>query len=251
MKRFAHSDFRLRYISKDLKHYASTGAKIGQVSAMGTLGAFAKAETKKDSRSELSLVALMARHVAIFQPEKKLFFDGKYIADILDPSTIRGADIAVAIILDQYRSKCKQIFRTQEGKEVPCYLLADLKDLKQSKGDIVHIWGGTSKPGLGRIICCDYGVGVSSEERETGLHIIITDRHKQKFAEKGDSGSIVCKTSKTGDEVYAIGMLMGELVSSNSKSEADKISERRYSAMEIRYGIETLEKTYGLRIQWF
>lgn len=255
------TDFLLRFMSTKMKLLVNSGAEVGDQST-GTLGAFVEAEQDTTLSSishhepKLDLVAIISRHLAIVQPGNKLLYEGNHIADILDPSLVEGADIAAAKIHNQYCNKCKQVFKTQGGKEVPCLLLSNLEDLKTSPGEIVLIWGAKSKPGIGTIISCKYELGI---DKARGYHIIIADRYTDsRFSQPGDSGSVICKTSKDGKTLYAIGMLVGELTSHHTdhygKSKMIKgaagVNEKRYSALEIQFGLDQLTKAHGFRIKW-
>lgn len=254
MDNFMWTDFIIKYFSKDIKDLTSIGTKVRVGVHSGTLGAFTKVltytpETKipfeqSDLKSESrfcrkSLVAIISGHLA--HGGTMLYIEDKHIADILDPLKVQGADIAAAKIFDQYRDSCKQVFKTQGGIEVPCRLLSKLDDLIKSMGETVHIWGATSQPGLGKIVSCSSGIGSGDKK---GHIITITDRSSKEFAHPGDSGSVVCLTSKTGKELIAVGIVMGELFNS------EKGKRRQYIAMEILYGIKILEQAHQMKIQW-
>lgn len=250
LKKNKVTDFILCYMSKNMKHFANSGAEVGD-KFTGTLGAFVEAEQDTSSSSisqhepKSNWFALISNHLARFQPGNRLLYEGNLIADILDPSLVKGADIAAAQIHKDYRKMCKQVFKTQGGKEVPCLLLSNFEDLKTSSGENVHIWGAKSKPGIGKIISCKYELSIDNAR---GYHIIISDRHTDsRFSQPGDSGSVICKTSKDGKTLYAIGMLVGELISHYTDQ---GVNERRYSAFEFQFGLERLTEAYGFRIKW-
>lgn len=277
-------EFYVRVTSKKINFYTNCGAEIGKART-STLGAFAKAKEidnlegqfVPDNPGEIhikktKLLALISNHFAKYQPEKKLYCDGNHIADILNPLVVDGADIAAAEVLDQYREICRQVFKTQGGMEAPCLLLGNLGDLQT--GEIVHIWGAKSKPGLGKIISSKYYLGKCVEMDTSGHFIIITDKSNElRFAQPGDSGSIICVTSKDGTTVFAVGMLMGEFEDCKSKNENklnsdesssssddnnstlknkdnSKIRKTRYCAFELQYGISRLKEAYRLEIEW-
>lgn len=258
-------EFYIRFTSNKIIHYTYCGAEIGSGST-GTLGAFAEAKEIDNSKEQFvpyypgdkvcikktKLLALISNHLAINQPQNKLYYDGNHIADIFDPFVMNGADIAAAEVLDQYRKSCRQVFTTQDGVEASCLLLENLSDLQT--GEIVHIWGAKSKPGLGKIISSKYYFGNCVDVDTSGHFIIITDKsNEQRFAQSGDSGSIICVTSKDGTTVFAIGMLMGAFVNFKCNDEtkfSSKIRKTRYCALELQYGISRLKEAYRLEIEW-
>lgn len=282
MKKNEITEFYFRYMSRRIRFYTQCGYQVGS-KFTGTLGAFVKTEKHMQALDRLpeclkskatipipNLVALISNHVAVFQPQNKLFYNGEHIADILDPSVVQGADIAAAQVREQYLDRCQQVFKTQDDQEVKCQLLENTKDLEKSKGEMVHIWGAKSMPGLGQIVSCNYGLGLGNGNGAQGFHIIIKDRCNEfRFSQPGDSGSVICKPSKDGKHLYAVGMLIGELLSriteSDSSDENDSSSDdecgkfmekgtnrktKRYSAFEIQYGIDRLKEAYHQNFEW-
>lgn len=234
-----------------IKPLHSSGDQICLGGANGTLGAFANAEpTKKSNNAKMQtiysrpfLIALISRHIAI--QDQKLFCNNQHIADVMQPTLFRGADIAAARVFDRFRKSCTQVFRKQNGMKAPCRLLSVNEDLDKYEGHRVHIWGATSisKPGLGMILSCKYGI---NSETENGRLIMIHDTPSSKcFASNGDSGSVVCIASKTGKELFAIGMLMGSL-----NETCDDSQEKQYAAVEIKFAIGELEKHHQITIDW-
>lgn len=249
MKDFAWTDYIYRVGSGKIEHLYSSGDQVRVGERTGTLGAFANAYSNTEhtesrevkqiySRSPKFLIALISRHIV--NQNLKLFCDNQHIGNVMWPLLPEGADIAAARVFDQFRESCTQVFKKQNGIEAPCRLLRVVEDLDKYEGHIVHIWGAVSKPGLGIISSCGYGL-YSGE----GRVIIIRDRPSKCFASKGDSGSVVCMSSKTGTELYAIGMLMGEF-----KGTGDHSQENQYAAVEIQFAKKELEKQHQITIDW-
>lgn len=252
LEKFECTLFMLRYKSKELYYFKSSGAEIGRENFTGTLGAIAESVKDESSTNEEQnkkvvmpeLVALFSNHVAIRQNENKLFYGQIYFADILKPNLKTNVDIAVAVIHEQHRETCKQEFKTQKGTILPCVLVPSSDTLRDSAGEFVHIWGAKSKPGRGIIHSVQYGgYGID------GCLITIRNRDKsENFAMPGDSGSVVCKISRNGKELYALGMLIGG--DYKERGEDATKTEKKYVAFEMQYGIENILRAYGLKIEW-
>lgn len=267
MNKLGVTHYCTRYVLPRIKHLINNGDEIGtnpdRKGPKGTLGAFVRLEenTNENSPAENTIgsgkpniVALFSKHLAVTCEKQTLFFETDEIADILDPSKVEGADIAAAEIRKQYTDSCLQSFKTQSGREVPCFLSANPSSLIKGFNRAVHIFGAKSKPGIGWIVSCKYGIGEDSGGASLGQIIEITDRSGRKFAQAGDSGSILCITGKNNDMVYAIGMLMGEKVERNETekniSGHTQTSNISYIAMELNYGLARLERAHKLKIKW-
>lgn len=241
------TEFYLKFMSKNVQYFASSGSKVGQTST-GTLGGFALAVNNENLplnneqyRAEANLVALFSRHVAIFQENNALFFNGRHIADILDTSKLTSLDIAAARILPDHRTTCQQRFLTEDEEEARCTLLRDFTNLV---GEVVHIWGAVSKPGLGRIQACEYN-WAGDDKNDSGYEVVITDRINNRcFSQPGDSGSVVCKMSRRGRILNAVAMFCGQRCNLASGN------ENRYCSLQLDYGIRKLGEAHQLYIEW-
>lgn len=246
MEKFKVEDYLIQYTSGEIRQLATNGDSIGAKGSTGTLGAFVQAtEMAHDDKTNVTgrpfYVALTAGHVAFAQKSKELFLDDKHFANILDvhsqTQTEIKVDIAAAEVLNKCLYNCTQKFKTMENCEAPCQLSGHFHSLE---GEVVHIWGATSKPGVGRVKSVDFSMG-------NGDNILITDISGESvFALPGDSGSIVCKTSKD-NKLEAIAMLTGSFKPQGKYTTPNY----EYLALKLTYGIRFLETELKLKLKWF
>lgn len=251
LSKFNCALFTLRFASQGIEYFKGTGAAIGQ-GRSGTLGAFVqaisrvqKATGEEENKSEKNeLWALLSKHVAIYQPEGKLYHNGEWFADILHEIP-GGTDIAAAVVHQQHIYSCRQEFQTEKNKTRHCFLSQTTADFV---GEFVHFWCDRLKPGRGIIQSIVFAKGFDS----TSNYILIEDRYSgERFCQPGDSGAVVCRTSRNGKELYALGMLIGKIMDYRCHEYLYKDKEKHsYVALEMNSGIEYISQLYDCNIIW-
>ncbi|XP_053401927.1 uncharacterized protein LOC123548849 isoform X2 [Mercenaria mercenaria] len=195
----------------------------------GTIGGFAK-------KNKQGLCALVSRHVAIHSPDKSVLLRNghieiraRIIPETLPPQDLHDKilDISAVEIKPIDKEKCDTRFRTEDG---------DLTTGKESSYETrqlrsrqVHLWGGTTSPGLGIVTMPN----IRDRDRDNTF-IIVEDRQNtnESFCKEGDSGSIVCADDIDGEGVEVISMLIGE----------DNAHRGKYATFRIDKGLEQLKR---------
>lgn len=254
--------YTIKYMCRDVEYYACCGDEVGRVRT-GTLGAFAEVftdvietdakpassnlETKITTQDPVT-VALISKHVAEAQPNSVLYHGDDCLADIQNP-TLVTEDIAAAIIRDNFRSQCKQMFKRQSGDTKTCTVY----DFKHPTVNVceknIHLWGAKSKPGLGKVVSCSYNLSILGNSQDD-IFIILKDRQRTlPLCKPGDSGAVVVFDEPENPSMFAICMLMGKLSShrkTNSKeNQYSKVEENRYIGLKLQYGINILSLAHN------
>ncbi|XP_053389095.1 uncharacterized protein LOC128552108 isoform X2 [Mercenaria mercenaria] len=246
LKRNGITNIKFNIISKTLAEYkhecamkSVSEAAEPSVYHYGTLGGFASFSKETETTS----CALFSRHVAL-GCSSKLYVDGENgqpieLGEILEDTLKDGMyDIAAAKIHDHQVQHCDVQFKNSKNVPLPGKLHTksssiDLQDLK------VHLWGATSRPGLGIIRIPELSFPGTTE-----TYMQIEDRNSYKrMAVEGDSGAIVCADDLDDKHVHVISMLIG----SNTDKEKlkDPNVKRTYIALPIQKGVECLQMLTG------
>ncbi|XP_053402484.1 uncharacterized protein LOC128557892 [Mercenaria mercenaria] len=195
----------------------------------GTVGGFAK-------KNQKGLVALVSRHVAIHSSDSSVLLRNehmkiraKIIPETLPPQDSHDniLDISAVEIQPTDKEKCDTRFKTEDG---------DLTSGKESSYETrqlrsrhVHLWGGTTSPGLGIVTMPN----IRDRDRDNTF-IIVEDRQNadESFCKEGDSGSMVCADDIDGEGVEVISMLIGE----------DNDHRGKYATFRIDKGLDQLKR---------
>ncbi|KAH3782738.1 uncharacterized protein LOC127841095 isoform X1 [Dreissena polymorpha] len=204
----------------------------GDWACNGTLGGFAM--KKMNVTSELkdrNLVALISRHVAKNTKERFLLVgqNKTKLGSIDGMKYLEDMDIYPVMVDPDQNDKCDRNFRTEDDN-VKLAKLRNTKDIEILNGSIVHIWGHKTSPGLGIVV-------EKPLKTSNGKIIFVRDRdHEHSFAEPGDSGAMVCYYDPHGEELYAVGMLMGRCNSNGA------VTAGRYAAQVLDDGLRALSE---------
>ncbi|XP_045194346.1 uncharacterized protein LOC123549967 isoform X2 [Mercenaria mercenaria] len=194
----------------------------------GTVAGFAK-KNRKD------LCALVSRHVAIHSSDNNVLLRNgctKILAKII-PETLpeipndKTLDISAVEIESIDKEKCDTRFKTEDG--VLTTGKESSYETKQLRSRDVHLWGGTTSPGLGIITMPEI-----RDRDEDKSFIIVEDRQStnKTFCKKGDSGSMVCADDINDEGVEVISMLIGE----------DADNPGKYATFRIDKGLQQLKR---------
>ncbi|WAR31356.1 hypothetical protein MAR_033898 [Mya arenaria] len=243
------TDYRVHFICDVTQFCHSAGSCIYKTPSSGTLGAFA---FRSQNGQERKLCALLSLHVAQKQVNQadesgtislttKHGRIGYLLRPLIFPDHSRTQlDIASAQIDDAQIRLCNTQFKDEHGYVRLCTLFDFEKDdLQFLDGMLVHFWGASTSPGLGKI-------KEHSFHQENGLHIILENRVElsEPFCKSGDSGSVVCAFCRKKRLLIALGMVIGEFKEGNDST------GNRYLALQLQAGLNQLstlqEATYRL-----
>ncbi|XP_052244843.1 uncharacterized protein LOC127853982 [Dreissena polymorpha] len=183
------------------------------------------------------LVALVARHAARIDSVESRFeirVGDKLIGSTDSIHNEPMLDILPIDVYDECVKHCDTRFRTEDGKSMFGTLIGLEKRDYLTKGTLVHIWGAASSPGLGiieGIMDVSGGLLITIQDRITGCP----------FANKGDSGAIICALDARGQTLYAIAMLIGTLQSRSSESHSRYVGvllEESFQKLALIYSSE-------------
>lgn len=207
------------------KLHVTCGMQIRVNSQHGTLGGFAYRE------NDQSLYALLSKNVAMHLTEFRL---GPVLANVITPHTEK-IDIATAEINAEDKCHIDTSFRDIRNRPRNCTLFTYANDNVShtlEKFEMVFIRGGTTRVGQGEIVC------ISVEKNGFPLLRIKNraDTPYKDFCKPGDSGAIVCSTTRDGF-MYALAMVVGENFPQNDQKE--------YIACMLMDGLDELSRTHA------
>lgn len=215
-------------ISSEIKKLKVTcGMPIHFQGRHGTLGGFAERE------DDHNLYALLSRHVAKHLTDFQL---GLVHAEVITPHT-RKIDIASAKINPTDKFQVDKNFKDIYDRPRKCTLFRYTNEnVSQTLElfDIVFIRGATTSIGQGEIM--------SFSVEHDGLPILRirnrADKPHEDFCQPGDSGAIVCSTTRDGF-MYALAIIVGENVTKCTPKD-----QKEYMAYMLMDGLDELSKTH-------
>jgi hypothetical protein len=239
--------FKIAQCGEKIQEFMHTGAKIEaksseqcislrsktvfKISKGGTLGGFVK--TKEGNQQ----YCLLSKHVTEgFNDVYYVENGNEIIFGVMKPETNNhcegGLDISAAVLNEQVgeeSTKFKDIRGQPLMGRLHGYNVNEEDDICRS-GQSVHIHGAVSKPGVGEITMPIVLSGLTSPL----IQIEDIAIHSEHFAEKGDSGAVVCVEDPGRRQVHALGMVIGESSSARSR--------RTYLALPLSKGIKQIEE---------
>lgn len=151
------------------------------------------------------------------------------------PFSETACDVAVAK-LESVIQKGKSKFKTRQGTPVHCKIFEKRSAEEKIPGSVVHIWGASTAPGIGKITSDDF----SYLENPSVTYILVENYDERNFCSKGDSGSIVCSNNNRERYVNAISVLSGLFESREAET-----TVLQYLTYPIKASLEDLSKRYG------
>lgn len=189
----------------------------------GTLGGFALRE------NDQTMYALLSKHVAIHLGE---FHLGQVCANVITPHTDK-LDIATAKLTSENNCKVDTDFKDIYDRRRKCTLFKYINGNPQALRmfEMVFIRGGTTRIGQGELVCS------AVQQKDYPLLRIKNraDTPDKDFCKPGDSGAIVCSTTRDG-LMYALAMVVGK--------DEQKKDQKEYIACMLMDGLEELSKTH-------
>ncbi|KAH3747122.1 hypothetical protein DPMN_181544 [Dreissena polymorpha] len=152
-----------------------------------------------------TLVALVARHVVNESRSEYLTVgnDLRVIGRFDRTGTDEGVDVLPIDVYAECEQDCDTRFKTELCVSMTTTQLPNKEDIRTliEMNKPVHIWGATSAPGLGTL--------TEIVDSANGDYIKIRDRQEGRpFAQKGDSGAMVCYFDARREVLYAVAILV-------------------------------------------
>ncbi|XP_053382551.1 uncharacterized protein LOC123540314 isoform X2 [Mercenaria mercenaria] len=207
----------------------------------GTLGCFVN---MNDGEGQCGL---LSKHVS--EHYSDVYYVGKgnnkFIGHMLESTNKHqpnGLDISAALMNEHISEEGTMFKDTRQAllKGKLYEYIEDKEDAVCSSGQSVYIYGAKSNPGKGEITMPFVDSGLSSTLIQVEDQVRSDGKLQGHFAEKGDSGSIVCVEDPHKKVVHAISMVMG-----SPDFEDSPTTRRTYLTIPLSKGLQQLQNNTG------
>ncbi|XP_053391634.1 uncharacterized protein LOC128554374 [Mercenaria mercenaria] len=207
----------------------------------GTLGCFVNMNDGEEQ------CGLLSKHVSEHCRDVYYVCKGnsKIIGHMLESTNKyqpNGLDISAALMNEPISEEGTMFKDTRQAllKGKLYEYLEDEEDAICSSGQSVYIYGAKSNPGKGEITMPFVDSGLSSTLIQVEDQVCSDGTIQGRFAEKGDSGSIVCVEDPNRKEVHVLSMVMGTPDLDDFPS-----TRRTYLTIPLSKGLQQLQHNTG------
>ncbi|WAR11206.1 hypothetical protein MAR_036282 [Mya arenaria] len=205
------------------------GIKVRGSTRKGTLGAFAKFETKKTNES--SMVAVTSKHILHVPDSERneIIVNNEKVGNLMEVTEEAQAfhDMAIAHVTAS-STKCDTLFRTRNGRRVTAEICKSSQ--KELQHELVHLWSQRSSPAIAKISSSN--TGMSYEDDYFFIETESTDEFTHPLP--GDSGAMVLieRHPRQSKHMYAIGTLVGEILPRKKTDESTDSGKEEHPTNE-------------------